>query len=51
MAKHMMFLLYILAAALVTFSVATISYQYIAALGSPDKVIAALGNDRILMTL
>ena len=49
--KKLMIILYILAAALAVFSIFTIFYQYIAALGSLKEVIAAIGNDRILTAL
>lgn len=49
--KNLIYALYILAGALLFFSVFTILYQYIAALGSPLEVIRAVGNDRILSAL
>lgn len=49
--KNLIYILYILAACLLLFSVFTILFQYLAALGSPGRVIAAIGNDRILSAL
>ena len=48
---QLMLLLYFIASILVVFSISTIFYQYIAALGSLDRVLAAFGNDRILTAL
>lgn len=49
--KYLVFLLYFLAVCTLIFLVGTILFQYYAALGSIDKVIAAFGNERILSAL
>lgn len=49
--KHLIIILYVLAASLLIFLVSTILYQYIAALGSPLAVLKEFGNDRILSAL
>src|SRR5512136_1384869 len=48
---HLVGVLYALAALLLVFSITPILYQYLAALGSLNGVVAALGNDRILSAL
>lgn len=49
--KHLVFSLYILAGCTLFFLVGTILFQYYVALGSFNKVFAALTNDRILSAL
>lgn len=49
--KYFIWILYLLASLLLIFSISTILYQYIAALGSPIEVIRAIGHDRILSAL
>ncbi|MBI3632053.1 MAG: ABC transporter permease [Candidatus Vogelbacteria bacterium] len=49
--KKLIFILYFLAGCLLLFLVTTILFQYYAALGSLDKVLAAFANDRILSAL
>lgn len=49
--KHLIFILYGLAALTLIFLVGTILFQYYIALGSIDKVLAAFANERILSAL
>lgn len=49
--KYLVLVLYSLSGCTLLFLVGTILYQYYAALGSLDKVVAAFGNDRILSAL
>ncbi len=49
--KHLIFLLYFLAGFTLLFLVGTILFQYYAALGSIDKVLASLSDERILSAL
>lgn len=49
--RHLIFVLYFLAGCLLIFLVTTILFQYYAALGSFNKVLAAFANDRILSAL
>ncbi len=50
-ARHLIIVLYALAGLLLTWTVLTFTYQYVAALGSWRAVAAAFGNDRILSAL
>ncbi len=50
-ARLLIIVLYALAGLLLLWTVATILYQYVAALGSVRAVIAAFGNDRLLSAL
>ncbi len=47
----LVFLLYTLALTTIALLVVTFLYQYLAALGSPEKVLAAFGQDRLLAAL
>lgn len=49
--KHFILILYVLAGCLLLFLVTTILFQYYAALGSLNAVLAAFTNDRILSAL
>lgn len=49
--NYLVFLLYFISGCTLFFLVGIIFYQYYAALGSFEKVIAAFGNDRILSAL
>lgn len=49
--NRLIVILYILAGIILAFTVSTILFQYVAALGSFGKVIHAFGNDRILTAL
>jgi len=51
LSKKAVFLIYVLASAIVIFTIITVSYPYLAGLGSLDKVIEAIENVRILTAL